>query len=353
VRVGIITEQPEHNGSTYYRAAQYVPRFRARGVSVELLAPTAVVDAHSGRVDRARYFARHAVGYARRARELSHALHSFDAVLVQRGVYPMGPGLICGPLERFDGRIVLDLDDAVQDLSPLMSTKGRASRWLYGPHQALRLLERADAIVVSTPALAETLGRPVAAIVPTIPDTARFPSVEHRTVLPIRLGWVGSRGGLGALDPLAGVIADLDAESVATLTVVCSEPWLGGVSNFRRWQRRDDPALFGEFDVGLMPLPDTPYARTKAGFKLLQHMAAGSPVIASPVGINSWLVRESGAGLLASTPPEWEAALRRLAADPEERRLMGDRGRAFMRDYADLDHQADVLLELLRGPTGS
>ena len=265
----------------------------------------------------------------------------------------MGPGLICAPFEHFGGRVVLDLDDAIHALSPVLRTKGPAARWLYGPQQARRLLDRADAIVASTPALAETLGRPVSAVLPTIPDTAAFPVVEPRNTLPARLGWVGSQGNLGALDPIAGVIAGLDADAVARLTVVCSEPWQGGVSSFKLWQRSDDPALFGDFDIGIMPLPDTPYARTKAGFKLLQHMAAGSAVVASPVGINSWLVRESGAGLLASTPAEWDAALRRLAADPEERRRMGDRGRAFMREYADLDHQADVLLELLSGMTGS
>ena len=92
VKVGMITEQPEYNGSTYYRAVQYLPRLRARGVSVELLAPKALTHPQPGAVGQARYFGRHALRYARRAHELTHALRSFDAVFIQRGVYPWGLG---------------------------------------------------------------------------------------------------------------------------------------------------------------------------------------------------------------------------------------------------------------------
>jgi glycosyltransferase involved in cell wall biosynthesis len=97
-----------------------------------------------------------------------------------------------------------------------------------------------------------------------------------------------------------------------------------------------------------MPLPDTPYTRAKAGFKLLQYMAAGVPVVASPVGVNVELVERSGAGFLADEPGAWDAVLRALAADPERRRAMGAAGRAFVEELVDLEAQADLLAALLR-----
>ena len=102
-----------------------------------------------------------------------------------------------------------------------------------------------------------------------------------------------------------------------------------------------------------MPLPDTEYARAKAGFKLLQYMAAGVPVVASPVGINRDLVERSGAGFLADGPDEWEEALRTLLADPDLRERLGTSGRAFVMTYADLDDQADKIASLLVGPSAS
>ena len=107
--------------------------------------------------------------------------------------------------------------------------------------------------------------------------------------------------------------------------------------------------MLTDFAIGLMPLPDTPYTRAKAGFKLLQYVAAGLPVVASPIGVNAELVRDSGAGLLAEGVDEWEAALRRLALSAELRREMGGRGRAYVERYADMDGQAKTLASLLAG----
>jgi glycosyltransferase involved in cell wall biosynthesis len=98
-----------------------------------------------------------------------------------------------------------------------------------------------------------------------------------------------------------------------------------------------------------MPLSNTPYARAKAGFKLLEYMAAGLPVVASPVGVNAELITRSGAGYLAASADEWDAALRELATSVELRRELGARGRSFVEAYVDLDGQARALAALLRG----
>ena len=113
---------------------------------------------------------------------------------------------------------------------------------------------------------------------------------------------------------------------------------------------RRGATVFARLRIGIMPLPDTPYTRAKAGFKLLHYMAAGVPVVASPVGINRQLVGDSGSGFLAEGPDEWEAAIRSLAGDAVLREHLGSRGRAFVERYADLDGQADALAEVLRGP---
>ena len=299
------------------------------------------------------YFAAHGVRYVSRFHELSVVLKEYDSLLVQRGLYALGPGTIARLVESFDGRVVYDLDDALYAETPSMLGKGRGARWLYGPQQMSRILNRADALVVSTPALAEHLPKPVGGvtILPTVPDPTEYVLAKHGAAGGL-IGWAGTNGGLRYLDPLRLVMARLEHEGLGRLQVVSSQPW-AGPSEFREWRLSDEPALFASFAVGIMPLPDTEYARAKAGFKLLQYMAAGVPVVASPVGINPELVERSGAGYLADGPEEWEEALRALLADPDLREQLGSSGRAFVSTYADLDDQADKIAALLAGSSAT
>src|SRR5205823_3147003 len=163
---------------------------------------------------------------------------------------------------------------------------------------------------------------------------------------PVIVGWTGTVGGLRYLDPLRAVFERLARDGQAQLEVVSTYPW-DGPARFRRWTLQEEISVFERFAIGIMPLPDTDYTRAKAGFKLLQYMAAGLPVIASPVGINRELVEQSGAGLLARSPAEWEAGLRELADDHALRTQLGNQGRAFVERYADLDGQAATIGRLL------
>jgi len=345
----VLTQHGEWSASTRFRALQHAERLSERLGQVDVLVADDRPLRRPGRLGQVRYFADHAVRYARRYRQLDRVLDDYDALLVQRGVYALGPGTIARPLERFGGRVVFDLDDDVTAETPAMEGKGPAARWLYGPGQALRILERADAVVVSTDVLARRVGAPgrTVTVLPTVPDVSAYVGAEDGGT-PGLVGWAGTNGGLRYLDPLAPVFRRLADEGVGRLRVVSSAPW-SGPSEFVPWRLEDEPTLFSPWAVGIMPLPDTTYAQAKAGFKLLQYMASGIPVVASPVGVNRSLIDESEAGLLARSPGEWEEALRTLLADPSLRRQMGAACRAFVEGYADLDAQADVLAGLLAG----
>jgi glycosyltransferase involved in cell wall biosynthesis len=278
------------------------------------------------------------------------ALDSADVVFVQRGLYPMGPAIVARSLERFGGRVVFDLDDAVFRMKPALESRGTFAQWLYGPQQAEAIIRRADAVVVSSAELADALPSYAAnrIVLPTVPDPARYTVATHQDSLPVTIGWAGTVGNIRYLEPLRGVFEGLKRSGLAQLEVVSSEPW-AGPGTFRRWTLEEEASVFGRFSIGVMPLPDTPYTRAKAGFKLLQYMAAGLPVVASPIGVNQELVERSGAGFVASSAAEWEEALHELAVNPDLRSTLGSKGRQFIEEYANLDNQASVLAGLLAG----
>jgi glycosyltransferase involved in cell wall biosynthesis len=95
-----------------------------------------------------------------------------------------------------------------------------------------------------------------------------------------------------------------------------------------------------------MPLPDDPWARGKCAFKLIQYMACGVPVIASPVGANVDVVG-SDSGILAATSRQWLEALRFLRDHPEQRRQLGIAGRQRVIEHYSLARNLPVLAEIL------
>ena len=77
------------------------------------------------------------------------------------------------------------------------------------------------------------------------------------------------------------------------------------------------------FDVGLCPLLDSVSNRARCSLKVLDYMAAGIPVVISPVGEHLYFVDEGENGFLPKTVLEWVDALEKLITDNRLRKLMG------------------------------
>ena len=60
-----------------------------------------------------------------------------------------------------------------------------------------------------------------------------------------------------------------------------ARPFAGVETIFVPWREADEAEVLGAAHVGIMPLPDDPYARGKCGAKGLQCMAVGLPVVLS------------------------------------------------------------------------
>jgi glycosyltransferase involved in cell wall biosynthesis len=97
-----------------------------------------------------------------------------------------------------------------------------------------------------------------------------------------------------------------------------------------------------------MPLRDGPWERGKCGYKIIQYMACGLPVVASAVGTNSDIVRHGENGFLAENASTWEQHLDRLITDWSLRSRMGQAGRASVENEYSLKAQAPRLAEVLR-----
>lgn len=230
-------------------------------------------------------------------------------------------------LERFlRGSVVLDIDDAV---------------WLAKPHGAetmRRLGSEAAAVIAGNEHIAAWFSRwnPNVHIVPTAIDTDRFRPALDRDNLADRdafvVGWTGLSWNFGYIhaieEPLA---AFLEACNAKLLIISERAPAFSHIAphrvDFRRWTPEIEATALREMDVGIMPLPDTPWARGKCSFKMLQYMSTSIPVVASPVGMNADVFRRGSVGHPATSNEDWFKALMAIHSDRRLAREMGQNGR--------------------------
>jgi glycosyltransferase involved in cell wall biosynthesis len=112
---------------------------------------------------------------------------------------------------------------------------------------------------------------------------------------------------------------------------------------FVRWSPENEIRLVQEMDVGLMPLPDTEWARGKCALKMIMYLAVGIPAIVSPVGVSKRLLEQYDVGLAARNTNAWFDALRRLFDDREGAARLGAAGRKLVEEQFSINTNAPKL----------
>jgi glycosyltransferase involved in cell wall biosynthesis len=250
---------------------------------------------------------------------------------IEKEALPWLPWLIERSLLPKSIPIVSDYDDATfhrYDLHP-----SRIVRWLLG-RKIDNVMAASDLVIAGNGYLADrarAAGAKRVEIVPTVVDAEAYsvspPPGEAGTV---SIGWIGSPSTWTAyMAPMLPMLADVAGAHGARLRVVgagkAAEPH--SLVDSLPWSEQDEVAQIQRMDIGIMPLDDSPWARGKCGYKLIQYMACGLPVVASPVGANAQIVEHGVNGFLAGTEREWRDALAMLLGDPALRQRMGMAGR--------------------------
>ena len=192
-------------------------------------------------------------------------------------------------------------------------------------------------------------------LLPTVVDTDLYkPSVPPTTGVsrPLCIGWIGSPTTWAYVRPIVSVLSDLAVEYGLEVRVVgagaaaVSDVFPG--LRLVEWSEQTEIAEVQRMDIGIMPIPDEPWKRGKSGYKLIQYMACGLPVVASPAGANREIVVEEETGLFATDSDDWRKALERLIADESLRMTLGAAGRSRAERHYSTKVHAPRLVALLK-----
>lgn len=187
-------------------------------------------------------------------------------------------------------------------------------------------------------------------VIPTCVDTRSYEKIHPVERGKVVVGWIGSGPVEVYFGNAINALLRLVKEDLCNVLIIGDKrPATFCHPNiiFSEWDLGMEPEVFHAIDIGIMPLPDNERGRMKAGFKLLQYMAASLPVVASPVGINVELIGNNERGYLASTAEEWYILIKELIQKPKLRRNMGILGKNYVKKNYDTSIAVDAWNKLL------
>jgi glycosyltransferase involved in cell wall biosynthesis len=340
--------------SSRLRMLQYLPVLGQLGIAVDhhpLLSDAYVKELFAGRSYASRTLAaRH---YLRRIRELWRR-NTGDLDWVEGEFLPFLPRGFEKAVMRGRRPFIAEYDDALFHRYDLSSSA--VVRSILG-NKIDAVMRDAACVIAGNGYLAEHAEQAGAArveVVPTVVDAARYTPTVHRERERLVIGWIGSPVTQHYLYALHKPLREICTRHNALLKLIGARPniaeHLPGVPlECVPWTEQDEAVLLSGLDVGIMPLLDGPWERGKCGYKLVQYMASGLPVLASPIGVNSDLVKPDVNGFLPVSSDDWIEALSLLLNSVDVRQRLGMAGRSRVETELCIQVQAPRLAEIMRG----
>lgn len=349
MRILLLSRYGPLGASSRVRFLQYLPYFRSQDVEVTvkpLLSDIYLRALYDGG-SRWREVVK---GYFGRILSLL-AARRYDVVIIEKELFPFMPAIAERFLRLIGVPYVVDYDDALFHRYDCHSNTW--IRRLLG-RKIDSVMRYSSTVIAGNDYLAErarSAGANKVEVIPTVVDAERYQPKKKSSTEASIVGWIGTPQTSRYLTPLLPIFESIQEQmSVRFIVVGAREQVFSDTAvETRPWSEETEVESIQQFDIGIMPLQDSLWERGKCGYKLIQYMACGVPVVASPVGVNCEIVEPEKNGLLADSMEEWDRALRSLlSVDFSVRDSMGANGRKRVEEWYSLQAQAPRLLSLIR-----
>lgn len=349
IRVSILSRYSRLGASSRLRTMQYLPALRAAGMDVAVASffdDAYLNQLYAGQRPQDRILSY----FAARLEQCLAARHA-DVIWVEKEALPWLPWVVERLALPRGVPMVADYDDAVFHRYDMH--RNPIVRAVLGK-KIDKVMANSSLVTVGNTYLADrarAAGAVRIEIIPTVVDAMAYkPRNANRIDDIVRIGWMGTplawhKYGL----PMVPLFENLAERHNVRFSIVGASlnASSSGVFDYHCWQEHSEVSSIQAMDIGIMPLMNDPWERGKCGYKLIQYMACGLPVVASPVGVNSTIVEHGVNGFLASTNSEWCEALENLIKNKELRLRMGAENLQKIADKYSTQVWSNRIVELL------
>lgn len=285
-----------------------------------------------------------------------------DIVIFQSVHTPQSLALTQAIRHTMNKPVIAEYDDDIfavssENLSYRTTQPGGDAEW-YNKRQ----IQEASGVIVSTDYLKKRYGslNKRISVVPNAIDFKIWDNVkrgkEHKR---IRIGWVGGASHSGDLRLVKDAIYKL-LDRYRNIEIYfhmggLPEKWMldrPRFHAFRKWFTIDKyPQGFARysFDIGLAPLRDTEFNRSKSNLRFLEFSALKIPTVCSRMQTYEHDIEHGKTGMLAGEVDEWVDALAYLIKNERARKKMGERAYNYVKKKYDVKRIAKRYVKVLKG----
>ena len=241
-------------------------------------------------------------------------------------------------------KVVYDLDDNVWSFPDSPEYKGDKTEEI--PVQTSEMLNRCDAVTVSTEAIAESARERVKKPVFVLENCLDFPQwknlgVKHQHFL---IGWMGGHYHVQDLEMIVPVLKKVLKQNdkltlvflgCCPMQLLLDHPDRVFLQEFVNIEVLPKTMAVMRFDIGLAPLYETEFAKSRSNIRLLQYSALEIPSVVNYWGEYASMV-DSGFPCICVKNGDWTEAIQELIDDEEKRLEIGEKAYQYVIERFDI-----------------
>ncbi|MEI7814128.1 MAG: hypothetical protein WCJ13_05000 [Coriobacteriia bacterium] len=266
-------------------------------------------------------------------------IEHFDVIVFQRQSHPAALEAINNA--NAAGKLtVYELDDDIWSLAP---TNPGYAAWAdpVAARGAVDCIRAAQLVTTATPVLAERLKRynPNVRVLRNMLPLKEwdYPSPREQQEDRVVIGWAGSTSHVEDLSILDGTVHQILDKYPHAEFVYAGGPSKEVIEPHERITRvsttdiRGYPKILEQFHIGLIPLVDSAFNRSKSDLKFVEYGMQGIPSVVSKFEPYLHSVKHGENGFLATNGKDWIKFMSRLVESVELRREIGARAQQYAR----------------------
>ena len=170
---------------------------------------------------------------------------------------------------------------------------------------------------------------------PTVIDIENYVGEKkNKSAEAVTIVWIGSPTTGQYLNLVIPALQELAKKYPIRLKIIGASFEMEGVDvELIKWDAKTEFNELLSADIGIMPLKRTIWENGKCGFKLIQYMACGLPVVATTAPANDEIVDDNVNGFIIYDSQQWYEKLEELVKNKSLREQFGKLGRIKIKSH--------------------